>query len=123
MANLTRDQRIIKENPGLTAYELLEKGLSQAGYEKLVSENYTVQQTPDMAQSSDLPKTEKPEPIRPTVQPTIRKAEPKLSSAPRQQADKHMGYLINKKTGKRTRMTMASIQFMMKLDKNSYNVG
>lgn len=107
MANLTRDQRIIKENPGLTAYELLEKGLSQAGYEAMLQ---------------SAPEPAKPEPIRPPIQPTVRKAEPKLSSAPRQQGDKHMAYLVNKKTGKRTRMTRASAEFMMKLDKNSYDV-
>lgn len=37
MGNLTKDERLIRDNPELTAYDLLNKGLSQAGYEKLLA--------------------------------------------------------------------------------------
>lgn len=108
----TKDQRIINENTTLTAYELLtQKGLSQEKYNELVTANYQPKIKPQVPEQPVKP----PQPI----QPTVTRAQPKLSRPTPQQAPKnHMAYLVNKKTGKRTRMTRASAEFAARLDKN-----
>lgn len=77
----TKDQRIINENPTLTAYQLLtEKGLSQEKYDELVKDNYQPKITPEsgviktsdelIAEYNSAKQAEKitpPEPIQPTV--------------------------------------------------------
>ena len=106
----TKDQRIINENPNLTAYELLtQKRLSQEKYNELVQNNYQPKIKPQV--------TETPKPAEP-VKPVVRQAQPKLSRPNAAQAPQnHMAWLVNKKTGKRTRMTRASALFAAKLDK------
>lgn len=110
MANLTRDQRLVKENPTLSAYELLQKGLSQDAYNKLVQENY-------QPQGKIKPEVQQP------VKPVVTRAQPKVNTPAQVVRGKsNMAYLHNKKTGKKTRMTRASAMFAAKLDKGNYDV-
>lgn len=127
----TKDQRLINANPDKSAYELLGLGLSQEKYNELVAQNYQ----PTKAEKITPVVTEpiKPpaqvviqeernfEPIKPVV---TRSAQPKLSHAPMPQRTNttKRAILHNKKTGKKTPMTLTSAQFAAKLDKGNYNV-
>jgi hypothetical protein len=133
----TKDQRIINENPTLTAYELLmQKGLSQEKYNELIQANYQPKAKiqPEVQKSLDKhispleseqtkqwresQKITPPTPVAPTVK---RAADPKLSR-PQQPNRAHkankMAYLVNKTTKKKTYMTRASAEFAARLDKN-----
>lgn len=131
MANLTRDQRLVKENPTLSAYELLQKGLSQDAYNKLVQENYQPQgkikpevQQPVIKTSEELIREyrENSKASQP-VKPVVTRATPKINKPAQVVRGKsNMAYLHNKKTGKKTYMTRASAEFAAKLDKGNYNV-
>jgi hypothetical protein len=108
----TKDQRIINENPTLTAYELLmQKGLSQEKYNELVQSNY---QPKAPIQPTVTERITPPQP----VQAKVTRAEPKLSKPHVPANQKKMAFLRNKSTGKITRMTRASAEFAARLDKN-----
>jgi hypothetical protein len=112
----TKDQRIINENPTLTAYELLmQKGLSQEKYNELIQANY---QPKGKVEPTVAERITPPQPVQPTVK---RSADPKLSRPQQPTRANHetkMAYLVNKTTKKRTYMTRASAEFAARLDKN-----
>lgn len=110
MANISRDERIKRDNPTLSAYELLQKGISQDFYNKLVQANY-------QPQGRIKPEVQQP------VKPVVTRAQPKVNKPAQVVRGKsNMAYLKNKKTGKMTRMTRASAEFAQKLDKGNYDV-
>lgn len=126
----TKDQRLINANPDKSAYELLGLGLSQEKYNELVAQNYQPQAkiTPVVTEPIKPPaqvviqEERSFEPIKPVV---TKSAQPKLSRpvAPTRSGNHpKRAILHNKKTGKKTPMTLASAQFAAKLDKGNYNV-
>lgn len=102
MANLTRDQRLIRDNPNKTAHELLLLGLSTKAYEEMVAK-----------EEKDLKAPMKPEP---QVQRPIVKTVPKINAiaktnvpAPMFNSKNDMAWLVPKagKAGKPLYMTKA----------------
>lgn len=124
MANLTKDARIIKDNPDLTPYELLtEKGLSQNGYDHLVAHNESLKAAPaKQVIERPVPQIQTPQQL---VEPTIktisdtnenRRAIPAISEVVYNSGD--MATLINNKTGKQTSMSKsAAVRFAKKYPK------
>lgn len=106
MANLTKDQRIIKDNPEASPYELKALGLSDKAFEEMMGGSKEQQ--------------EQPAKVAPQIQVNT-KAQPKVSSytAP---SSKGMAYLINKKRGGQTKMTLASAQRQARKYPNEYDV-
>lgn len=118
----TKDQRIMNANPDKSAYELLGLGLSEEKYNELVKANYQPQAKEKIVPDVITPTvTPPPQPVQPVVRQS---AQPKLSRAPQQprRPGTKRAYLHNKKTGKKTAMTLASAQFAARLDKGNYNV-
>lgn len=133
----TKDQRIINENPTLTAYQLLtEKGLSQEKYDELVADNY---------QPKQAEKITPPEPIQPTVkkwnelkqeppQKTVKWSAQKATASvrpmpktndyvsPYKGPSEDLAWLINKKTGRQTRMSKNHAMRMKRKYPNEYDV-
>lgn len=147
MANLTKDQRIIRDNPGLNAYELLQKGLSEKAYQELLQKEdkaaskVVIEETVDevlaraeAAKLSLAPETfqdivETPPPPPPVVsqraKATVQEshiAVPKLAKAPVVQPPTGMAWLINKATGKRTYMTLYSAERRLKSHPSTYTI-
>lgn len=102
--------KLINDNPGATAYELLEKGLSQKDYEKIA------------AQSTDAapPKTETPEDEAPAVA-VPKKVEPTVVKANKPMAVERPGASVqrssaatfrNKKTGKTGTMNATQLDML-----------
>jgi hypothetical protein len=113
----TKDQRIVNENPTLTAYQLLtEKGLSQEKYDELVKEGYQPKITPPTPEriqpevkkwadvKAETPKTAKWADVKakPSIRP-MAKTQPYQS--PVQGNSQDQAYLINKQTGKQLYMS------------------
>lgn len=96
MANLTKDQRILKDNPKATPHELLLKGLSQAKYEELVQKAENDVKAPIQKEPV------KTEPIVQQVQvmnkqaPVIRAIPKTDSAAPIFTSSHDMAWLIDK---------------------------
>lgn len=91
MANLTKDQRIIKDNPNATPHELLLLGLSQSKYEELTA-------TEQKEAVAPIQQTRE-ERIQTKVKPVVR-AIPKIdAAAPVFAPQSDMVWLIDK-TGK-----------------------
>lgn len=143
MANLTRAQRLIKEYPTLTAYELLEKGLTQEDYQKLIAENY-------QPEAASLPEKIKP-PTTEKITPAVRswkdikaeqqavkgsvkwaevKAKPQVRPMPKTQEYKSpvkapssdQAVLWNKKLGKGTPMSRNHAMKMKRKYPSEYDV-
>lgn len=109
MANISKDQRIINQNPGLTPHELLLKGISAAKYEELIKQEESkitapVQKTPE----EKIAPIAQPEPAKsiPQVQPIQQKSTPIVKAIPKTNAPapmfsnaNEMVYVIDK-TGK-----------------------
>lgn len=106
MANLTKDQRILRDNPNKTPHELLLLGLSAKAYEELVAK-----------QEKDLKAPVHPEPQpAPQVQRPVVKTVPKINAiaktnvpAPMFNSKNDMAWLVPKagKAGKALYMTKA----------------
>lgn len=111
MANLTRDQRIIRDNPTKTPYQLLQLGLSQAGYQELMSK------VPEAAQVTERITPPQPQRAQPKVTKVAQQAQ-----RPAATNNTAMAYLVNKKTKKRTLMTRASALLAQRGDKANYDV-
>lgn len=133
----TKDQRIINENPTLTAYQLLtEKNLSQEKYDELVASGYEPKQAE---------KITPPEPIQPTVkkwnelkqdppQKTVKWSAQKATAnvrpvpktndyvSPYKGPSEDLAWLINKKTGGQTRMSKNHAMRMKRKYPNEYDV-
>lgn len=93
MARPSADDKLIKENPQASPYELLQMGLSQKKYDELV------------AQSAPKP-----------VQPEIKQVHPRLVGTLKTATSNHstgMSYLVNLNTGNRIRMTTSAAQRMV----------
>lgn len=130
MANISRDERIKRDNPTLSAYELLtQKQISQEFYNKLVADNYQPVKATDEAINNAIANSQptqpavQPERITPPtpqpIKPVVTRANPKTNRPAQVMRGKSdMAYLVNNTTKKRTRMTRASANFMAKLDKN-----
>lgn len=117
MANISRDERIKRDNPTLSAYELLtQKQISQEFYNKLVQDNYQ----PAKAEATTPVHPERITPPTPQpIKPVVTRANPKTNRpAQVMRGGSDMAFLVNNTTKKRTRMTRASANFMAKLDKN-----
>lgn len=91
-----RDKKILRENPNLTAYGLMLKGLSDKGYERLIQQQEVVENAPAVAPEKVaavevLPEPEKAkdEAIQPAkVEKVADKVhQPKVSSAMSNQPD------------------------------------
>lgn len=114
MARPTKDEQIIKQNPGASPYELLQKGLSEQRYQELIAEEEKMQQAqpqeikPQLSRKLEEHAMEQPKPIVQKAQPMVTKAVPSLKkSAPIMQAGKNMAWLVNKQTGRSTHMSAA----------------
>lgn len=107
MAKLTNDEKIIKQNPGLSAYELLAKGLSPEAYTELVAKEQASMEANKVGPVKVAPAvTETPiknGPAKATVIQTPSKAVPKLSDIPHN-AYSDMAWLVGP-DGKQTLMT------------------
>lgn len=81
MARLTKDAQIIKDNPGLTPYQLLSKGLSEAKYNELLKEESKAPEKPKNVKEAEkaTPTVKPSEKLIPEVKPSNR-ALPKLSA-------------------------------------------
>lgn len=109
MANLTRDQRLIKENPNKTPYELLMLGLSEAKYQELLAHEDAVRAAPAQKvpqQTDTAPQTTgKAEPVIKAKTPLQRAIPMTNVAAPIITNSHDMAILRNKKTGKELRLT------------------
>lgn len=114
MARPTNDSKLIADNPGKTARELLALGLSQAGYEKLATEQEKVTPTPPI---QNEPEPAKPAPVAPIVSQTTA-AVPKLRENPAVYSDGSMVDLISP-DGKRTRMTRTAAERFKRHGRNA----
>lgn len=105
MAKLSKDELIIKQNPGLTAYELLQKGLSERAYNDLIAKEQAetqVKQSAKIAPAVSETQIQK-SPAKAAVIQTPAKAIPRLSDVP-PNATGEMAWLIGP-DGKQTLMT------------------
>lgn len=75
MANLTKDQRILKENTDKSPYELLKLGLSEKKYQELLKEEPKAEPT----NAKEAEKQQLPEKLIPEVRQSQR-AIPKLAA-------------------------------------------
>lgn len=125
MANLTKDQRLIKENPGKSPYELKEMGLSDKGFTDLLAEQGAEgkkqeatkppedQNKPTVTQLQDIENKltdaiVAPVPAKLTIIPS--RATPHTQAAKPMHVAEGQGILIEKKSGKRTQMSKAAAE-------------
>lgn len=105
------DQKTIDANPGLTPVQLLEKGLSQKGYNELVEKQETTKPKEPIQPSTTTP-TVKHTTIQP-AQPQFRQHTPQSNTA----------ILVEKSTGKRTPMSRkAAEDFARKYPNTHYAI-
>lgn len=110
MANLTKDQRIIKDNPDDTPEQLLEKGLSPKGYAELKTK-----ETKEVERQAPPPK------VQAVVTQNTSRAMPR-TVAPKSNVTAGMAYLVNKITGKRTYMSEAQVLRQIKKYPAEYEI-
>lgn len=104
MANYTKDQRIIKDNPDATPYELLELGLSEKKYDELMQSAGQSVKDVEIIDAEPLP----PPRVKATITEQPARAIPTITVAVKANVDTGMAYLINTQSGKRTYMTFNS---------------
>ena len=75
MARISKDDKLIQDNPNLSAYELLQKGLSEKKYEELVSK----ENEPPKQQPKTAPQVTQSDKLIPEINTSAR-AMPKLST-------------------------------------------
>lgn len=102
------DQKIISENPGLTPYELSQKGLSQSAYEELM-EKESHKPHPQVAQPTSIQKV--------TMAPVPHK--PQISQP---QAATQNVNLLNKQTGKVTSMSRRMAEQMARSTPQQFQI-
>lgn len=115
MANLTKDQRILRDNPGKSPYELLMLGLSQAKYEELLAAEDKRHNAP----TQKVP--QKAEPVVKTSIP-IRAIPQTTAPAPIIKGHHDMAVLWDKKAGRGLRMTKAQVLRQIKKYPNQYEM-
>lgn len=91
MARISKDEQIIRDNPGLAPYELLGKGLSQKGYDNLIAATEKEKVAVDTAKAKEK---------------VVVLSQPPASVTKIVKAGHN--YLVDKKSGKATRMTYES---------------
>jgi hypothetical protein len=118
MANLTKDARLIRDNPGMSAADLLNLGLSQGAYEELLKQQENPYGTTETPKKPVIPnpvtKIQDNEtfPDLRKVPPTVTKeastqpqrAVPKINTGAPMDSNSEMAVLIDNTTGKRTPM-------------------
>lgn len=107
------DKKVIEQNPGLSPYDLLEKGLSEKGYEELVSQQGAEKQ-------KIAPTVEKTEPEPQKVAPKVEqlrevRATPTLS--PVQSDSGELAWLVSP-DGKKTRMSRSAAERFIRKNVN-----
>lgn len=148
MANLTKDQRIIRDNPDKSPYELLQLGLSQKAYEELLAKDQSASGKPPeetvdevLAKSNNVSQSlgdtekgfvenvvltevkpaEEPQKVKATVEKEPR-ATPKIIEVPAEPVPYGMAWLVNKVTGKRTYMTFEAASRRKKSHPDTYSI-
>lgn len=105
MARPTNDEKLIKENPKASPYELLQLGLSQKKYEEMI------------AQKEEA----KPQQLQPEIKQVQPRVMPKLKPM-QASGGGDMAYLVNLKTGNKVRMTRHHAEKMARKSPNQFSV-
>lgn len=112
MANLTKDQRLIRDNPDATPEQLLEMGLSQKGYADLKAKQ---------AENTKQEEVKVVQKVQPVVTQNTARAMPR-TTPPKVSATAGMAWLVNKKNGKRLYMAEAQVLRQIKKYPAEYEI-